>query len=180
MFLYISYDKINILKALNLHYKTMRVFFIICLSLIIYSVNAQVKLLTLDDLERRIANGRDTTYVINFWATWCSPCVAELPNFEKLRLANLKKPVKVFLVSLDFKSKLQKGVIPFVLKNNIKAEVFLLNEPDQQQYIERIDKKWSGAIPATLFVNKKVRRFYEKEFTEKELANTLLTVMNKY
>lgn len=152
----------------------MRFFFVICLLLITYSVNAQVKLLTLDDLDKRIAQGQDTTYVINFWATWCSPCVAELPNFEKLRMATLKRPVKVLLISLDFKSKLQKEVIPFVQKNNINAEVFLLNEPDQQQYIERIDKKWSGAIPATLFVNKKVKRFYEKEFTESELENTLL------
>ena len=152
----------------------MRILLIICLSIITYSVSAQVKLLTLDDLDKRIANGKDTTYVINFWATWCSPCVAELPNFEKLRIENIKKPVKVLLVSLDFKSKLQKAVIPFVVKNNIKAEVFLLNEPNQQQYIERIDKKWSGAIPATLFVNKKVRRFYEKEFTEKELNKTLI------
>ncbi|MBC6110449.1 TlpA disulfide reductase family protein [Pedobacter fastidiosus] len=154
----------------------MRLFLVICLSIITYSVNAQVKLLTLDDLDKRIANGKDTTYVINFWATWCSPCVAELPNFEKLRLANLHKPVKVLLVSLDFKSKLEKAVIPFVQKNKINAEVFLLNEPDQQQYLERIDKKWSGAIPATLFVNKKVRRFYEKEFTEAELKGTFLSL----
>ncbi|SDF78294.1 AhpC/TSA family protein [Pedobacter terrae] len=152
----------------------MRLFLLICLSLITYSVNAQVKLLKLDDLDKRMANGKDTTYVINFWATWCSPCVAELPNFEKLRLANLKKPVKVILVSLDFKSKLQKTVIPFVQQNSINAEVFLLNEPDQQQYTERIDKKWSGAIPATLFVNKKKRQFYEKAFTENELNMALL------
>jgi len=154
----------------------MHLFLILCLSLITYSVNAQVKLLTLNELDKRIANGKDTTYVINFWATWCSPCVAELPNFEKLRLANIKKPVKVILVSLDFKSKLQKEVIPFVLRNQINAEVFLLNEPDQQQYTERIDKKWSGAIPATLFVNQKSRQLYEKEFTEAELKNTLLNL----
>ncbi len=154
----------------------MRIIFIICLSLIVYMAGAQVKLLTLDDLDKRIANGKDTTYVVNFWATWCAPCVAELPNFEKLRISNLKKPVKVILVSLDFKSKLEKAVIPFVVKNNIKAEVFLLNEPNQQKYIERIDKKWSGAIPATLFVNKRIRRFYEKEFTEVELNNALLNL----
>ncbi|KQN38896.1 redoxin [Pedobacter sp. Leaf41] len=154
----------------------MRIFLIICFILSAYSANAQVKLLTLDNLDKRIAQGKDTTYVINFWATWCSPCVAELPNFEKLRLANLKKPVKVLLVSLDFKSKLQKGVVPFVENNNIKGEVFLLDEPDQQQYIERIDKNWSGAIPATLFVKKSVRRFYEKVFTEQELKKTLLNL----
>lgn len=154
----------------------MRLIFVIFLSLITYFANAQVRLLKLDDLDKRLANGKDTTYVINFWATWCSPCVAELPNFEKLRVENLKKPVKVILVSLDFKSKLQKEVIPFVQKNKINAEVFLLNESDQQTYIERIDGKWSGSIPATLFVNKRVRHFYEKEFTEKELKNTLLNL----
>ena len=152
----------------------MRIFFIIYLSIITYSAGAQVKLLSLDDLDKRLANGKDTTYVINFWATWCAPCVAELPNFEKLRLANLKNPVKVLLVSLDFKSKLQKEVIPFVQKNQINAEVFLLNAPDRQADIQRIDEHWSGAIPATLFVNGKKRRFYEKEFTEAELKNTLL------
>lgn len=154
----------------------MRIIIVICLCIITYSACAQVKLLTLDDLDKRLGNGKDTTYVINFWATWCSPCVAELPNFEKLRLDNLKKPVQVLLISLDFKSKLEKAVIPFVQKNNIQAEVFLLNEPDQQQYIHRIDQKWSGAIPATLFVRKNVRHFYEKEFTETELKNTLANI----
>lgn len=154
----------------------MRIFILICLSLITYSLHAQVKLLTLDELDKRIAKGKDTTYVINFWATWCAPCVAELQHFEKLRIENLKKPVSVLLVSLDFKSKLQKEVVPFVSKNNIKAEVFVLNESDQQTFIERVDKNWSGAIPATLFVKKAVRRFFEKEFTEKELKNTLLNL----
>ena len=154
----------------------MRKFFIIILSLVSYSLKSQVKLLTLNDLDRRIAKGKDTTYVINFWATWCSPCVAELPNFEKLRVENLNKPVKIILISLDFKSKLQKAVIPFVQNNNINAEVFLLNEPDKQIYTQRIDKKWSGAIPATLFVNKKVRHFYEKEFTEDELRKAFLNL----
>ncbi|OWK70210.1 TlpA disulfide reductase family protein [Pedobacter sp. AJM] len=151
----------------------MRIIIIFCLLIITYSADAQVKLLTLHDLDKRLSNGKDTTYVINFWATWCAPCVDELPHFEKLRLANLKKPVQVLLVSLDFKSKLERAVIPFVQKNNIQAEVFLLNEPDQQQYIKRIDEKWSGAIPATLFVNQKVRRFYEQTFTEAELKSKL-------
>ncbi|RYD75672.1 MAG: TlpA family protein disulfide reductase [Sphingobacteriales bacterium] len=154
----------------------MRITFIISLFIITYSANAQVKLLTLDELDNRFAKGKDTTYIVNFWATWCSPCVAELPNFEKIRVTYAKQPVKVLLISLDFKSKLQKDVNPFVAKNGIKAEVFLLNEPDQQKYIERIDGKWSGSIPATLFVKKKVRRFYEKEFTETELNNTLLNL----
>src|ERR1700754_2654857 len=105
---------------------------VLLFSLLTVKVNAQIKTITYAQLQDRISHP-DTLYIVNFWATWCGPCVAELPNFEKLRLANLKKPVKVLLVSLDFKSKLQKEVIPFVLNNKINAEVFLLNEPDQQQ-----------------------------------------------
>lgn len=146
------------------------------LTIAFYTSNAQVKLLTIDELNHRIEKGKDTVYVVNFWATWCAPCVAELPNFEKLRLANIKKPVKVLLVSLDFKSKLNKAVIPFVETHKLGSEVFLLNESNQQEYIQRIDKKWSGGIPATLFVYKNKRQFFEKEFSEEELRSTLLAI----
>ena len=154
----------------------MRLFFIICIICLGYAANAQVNLITVEDLNKRIANGKDTTYVINFWATWCTPCVAELPNFEKLRLANLNRPVKVLLISLDFKSKLQRTVIPFITGNHINADVFLLNTQDRQADIQRINKQWSGAIPATLFVNKRSRKFYEKEFTQDELKDALLEI----
>jgi len=137
--------------------------------------NAQIKLLTLNDLGKRLAKGKDTTYVINFWATWCGPCVEELPHFEKVNKDAAKQPIKVILVSLDFKSKLKTAVIPFVVKNKLSSEVYVINEPDQQVFIEKVDKNWSGAIPATLFVNthKKLRQFYEKEFSYNELIETL-------
>lgn len=143
-----------------------------------FVANAQVKLLTLSQLENRVAKGKDTTYVINFWATWCGPCVEELPNFEEITKKSAGKPIKVILVSMDFKSKLNSAVIPFVQKNKIKSEVYVINEPDQQAFIEKVDSKWSGAIPATLFVNTKlkIRQFYEKEFTVQELTKTIETL----
>lgn len=140
-----------------------------------YNVNAQVKLLTLSELEQRVATGKDTTYVVNFWATWCGPCVEELPAFEKLNSENAKKPFKVILMSLDFKSKLKTDVIPFVAKHKIKSEVYVVNETDQQKFIDRVDKNWSGSLPATLILNtdKKVRSFHEKAFTYDELTKTV-------
>ncbi|MEO5911915.1 MAG: TlpA disulfide reductase family protein [Pelobium sp.] len=138
---------------------------------------AQVKLLSLDQLEKRIEQGKDTVYIVNFWATWCGPCVKELPNFEKLNAEYKNQPIKVILMSADFKSKLEKVVIPFVRKMGLKSEVYLLNEQSEQDYINRISEKWSGSLPATLVINtkKKTRNFYEQEFSYQELEKVYLT-----
>ncbi|MFC5285005.1 TlpA disulfide reductase family protein [Pedobacter alpinus] len=140
------------------------------------NVFSQVNLLTLNKLDLRLEQGKDTVYVVNFWATWCAPCVKELPNFEKLNADYKNQPLKVILLSLDFKSKLEKVVEPFVVKKGLKSEVFLLNEKSEQEYINRISKEWSGALPATLIINpkKKTRKFYEQEFTFEELEKTYL------
>jgi len=132
-----------------------------------YSQN--VKLLNIDQLNERIKNGKDSTYVVNFWATWCAPCIKELPHFEKLNAEFKSEKLAVLLVSVDFKSKLNSAVIPFVKRKNMKSQVFLLNESDPQKYIDRIDKSWSGSIPATLFIKGDQRKFIESEFTYEQL-----------
>jgi thiol-disulfide isomerase/thioredoxin len=128
-----------------------------------------VKLISYPQLEKRISNP-DTVYVVNFWATWCGPCVAELPNFDKLQQTYKGKPLKVLLLSMDFKSKLNE-VKTFAGKNKIVSEVYLADKPSEQAFIDQIDKNWSGALPGTMIVNTKrhIRQFYEKEFTYDEL-----------
>ncbi|GAA3783673.1 TlpA family protein disulfide reductase [Flavobacterium ginsengiterrae] len=132
-----------------------------------YSQN--VKLLKIDQLNERIKNGKDSTYVVNFWATWCAPCIKELPHFEKLGAEHKSEKLAVLLVSLDFKSKLASNVVPFVKRKNLKNEVFLLNESSPQEFIDRIDPSWSGSIPATLFIKGSNRKFIESEFTYEQL-----------
>lgn len=145
-----------------------------------YSSYAQIKPLNIDQLNQRLESGKDTTYVINFWATWCSPCIAELPYFEKINDKYKNDKVKVLLVSLDFKSKINTTVKSFIKKNKLKSELFYLNESNQQVFIDQISKEWSGAIPATLFVktDTKKRAFYEKEFNFEELESTLMLFKN--
>lgn len=132
-----------------------------------YSQN--VKLLNINQLNERIKNGKDSTYVVNFWATWCAPCIKELPHFEKLSAEHKSEKLSVLLVSLDFKSKLTSNVVPFVKRKNLKNEVFLLNESSPQEFIDRIDPNWSGSIPATLFIKDDKRKFVESEFTYEQL-----------
>ena len=127
----------------------------------------------LDEVYSRIESGGDTTYIINFWATWCVPCIEELPSFEKLARNKKTSKVKILLVSVDFRSKLETVVVPFVRKHGLTNEVWLLDETNQDQYITRIDSTWSGALPATLFVYKNKRKFFEKQMTYIELLTEL-------
>ena len=152
---------------MKIHAFKIVTFLFIVFSVAGYSQN--VKLLNIDQLNERIEKGKDSIYVVNFWATWCAPCIKELPHFEKLNAAFKSDKLAVLLVSVDFKSKLNSAVIPFVKRKNIKSQVFLLNESDPQQYIDRIDKSWSGSIPATLFIKGDKRKFIESEFTYEQL-----------
>lgn len=139
----------------------------------------QPLLLSLDQLEKRIQNGKDTTYVINFWATWCTFCNRELPYFEKLNKEYHSEKLKVLLVSVDFISVFKTKLIPFVKKKQLKSEVFLLNEKNQQEYIDRVDKSWSGAIPATLFIKGNNRKFLEQEFEYTALVKEYQTIKSR-
>nr|WP_315241581.1 TlpA family protein disulfide reductase [uncultured Flavobacterium sp.] len=143
------------------------VFLFLVFSGTLYSQN--VKLITIDQLNERIKTGKDSTYVVNFWATWCAPCIKELPHFEKLAVEYKSDKLVVLLISVDFKSKLSSAVEPFVKRKNLQNEVFLLNESSPQEYIDRIDPSWSGSIPATIFIKGDKRKFVESEFTYEQL-----------
>ncbi|MFO0434662.1 MAG: TlpA disulfide reductase family protein [Sphingobacteriaceae bacterium] len=129
----------------------------------------------IDDLLKRIDNGSDTIYVVNFWATWCKPCVQELPEFEAFSKAHAKEKVKVLLVSLDFKEEKNKKVNPFLQKNNYKTECVLLDEVNGNDFIDKIDKRWTGARPATFITLKKRTQtfFEEKKIHQAELEAVL-------
>lgn len=124
-----------------------------------------------EDLLRWKNSLADTTYVINFWATWCGPCVEELPAFERLHRASKARNVRVILVSVDFKKNLESAVVPFVEKSKLQSEVFFLDEPKANRYINEVSPDWSGAIPATLVVNgaRRYIRFHEGKLSYRAL-----------
>ena len=135
----------------------------------------KVEVVKFDWVENMKKVDNDTTYIVNFWATWCMPCIHELPAFEKLHQTYKDKKVKVILVSLDFYKKLDITVIPYLEKQKIDAEVVLLNEPDYNSWIDKVDKSWEGSIPATLIFNnrRKYNKFVEGELSYSELEELL-------
>ncbi len=126
-------------------------------------------------LTKRIYNNSDTTYIVNFWATWCKPCVAELPEFEKLHTESKDKKIKVLLVSMDFIEEVDKKLKTFLEKNKYTCEVVLLDEINGNDFINKISESWSGAIPATLITknNKSTQDFIEKKVTYEYLIERI-------
>lgn len=126
-----------------------------------------------NQFEPLLQRNNDTTYVINFWATWCKPCVEEIPEFLKAASDLEGKKVKFVFVSLDFPSQKTTRLVPFVKKHKMNDMVILLNDPDSNEWIGKIDGQWSGAIPATLVYKGSDRSFYEKTLTYNEIINTI-------
>jgi thiol-disulfide isomerase/thioredoxin len=137
-----------------------------------------VKTYTYLELKPLLEKNDGKTYIINFWATWCAPCVKELPYFEKINQEYSDKNVEVLLVSLDFPKQAEKKLIPFINKRKLKSEVVLLDDINENVWIKAIDESWSGAIPATIIYNKNNRKFYEQSFDYNTLKNELLTFLN--
>ncbi len=92
----------------------------------------------------------DTIYVINFWATWCKPCVAELPWFEQLHKEMVNQPVKVVLISMDFPKQYETKLLPFIRERQLKPQVIALADLDYNSWIDKVSNEWDGAIPFTL------------------------------
>lgn len=130
----------------------------------IYDFNGLEKYLNIKD---------DKTYVVNFWATWCAPCVKELPYFEALNKNYKDKDVEVMLVSLDFPKQYEKKLKPFIKEHNLQSKILVLDDTDMNTWIPKVNENWDGAIPVTLIYNKDLREFYAQPFTYEQLETEI-------
>lgn len=133
-------------------------------------------IISFDQLEENLNKPSQKMKVVNFWATWCKPCIKEMPYFEKVAKKHSDQMDLIF-VSLDFPDEVDK-VKSFLLKKDFQSATYLLNETNYDDFMPRIDKSWTGAIPATLFVDQQEKKyFYEKSFTEAELDALIISLL---
>lgn len=158
--------------------KTLLPGIFLCLSISLSGFGQKATSMKLDDLQKLINAPGPAVKVINFWATWCAPCVKELPFFEKLNLEN--KEVKVTLVSMDYDLDPNPDKVNrFIARKKLQSDVVILTERDANSWIDKIDKEWSGAIPATLIVGADgKRKFVQGEVTEEELSKLIKEINN--
>jgi thiol-disulfide isomerase/thioredoxin len=133
---------------------------------------------TYEELNHYLSEPKDKPLVVNFWATWCAPCVKELPYFETLHQNNPN--IKVITVSLDFEKQVESKLIPFLKKKKYSFITTYLAEKNYNNWIGKVDENWSGSIPATLIIHKEKRIFIEHEFSSyDELNNYINQTINK-
>ena len=141
--------------------------------------NLEIQVLKFQAFEPHLSSFNDTTYVINFWASWCPPCLKEMPAFEEIQQKYRNNKLKILLVSFDFPEDIEKSLIPVIKKFKISSEVIVLDEPDANSWINKVSPEWTGSIPATLVYNSKSRNFYERTFTFHELDSIVNLNLNK-
>ena len=141
------------------------------------SSNDTIEIVDFDGLYGKIDLSVDKTYVINFWATWCAPCVKELPYFEEVNKQSKDNNTEVILVSLDFPSQIESKLKPYLKKNKIKSRVILLDDSKINTWVPKVSEGWDGGIPATLIVNSLNYNFYPKPFEKEELFTEIKKVI---
>ncbi len=140
----------------------------------------EIPKIKITDLEKMIADSR-TPLIINFWATYCIPCIEEIPHFQEEVKKRSGDSLRLLLVSLDLEDFYPGKIRAFAAKRKFIAPILWLDEYDADYFCPRVDPQWSGAIPATLFINNRTgyRKFIEQELSRDELQKEIMAILRQ-
>lgn len=133
---------------------------------------------TFSDFERDILLKNDTTYIINFFATWCKPCMKELPYFDEFSKSLKAEKIKVVLVSLDIKSQINKFAKPIILSKHLQPNVVFLTDRKYKIWMGKVNPNWHGEIPSTLLLHGQKSEFVPKPFETISDLNSKINSFN--
>ncbi|MDP2174612.1 MAG: TlpA disulfide reductase family protein [Bacteroidota bacterium] len=143
-------------------FKYIILFFFLIWSFISNAQNIQI--ITQDSLIKLVNNKPDSgVIIVNFWATWCKPCVEELPYFKKIDSMLKADNYQFIFVSLDKTTQI-KIVNKFIDNQKIPGIHHLVKISNVNQMIDEVDKNWGGSIPLTIVLTKDDRKIHEGSF----------------
>lgn len=145
---------------------------LVCIWLVAGTLWGQTTTVSVSAITDLAKQANDSVYVINFWATWCRPCIEEIPHFLAIDQAYANTPLAIKFVSVNRPNEMDKvNAFWQPYRANQPIDSWLLHEKDPNYFIPAIAEEWSGAIPATLIYvpQKEIRHFYEQAFTCEDL-----------
>lgn len=163
----------------------MKSLFVFCIALLsgTFIAAQSIKKIKITDLEKTMAESK-TPMIVSFWASWCIPCIEEIPYFqEEVKKHNAvlaaTDTIQLLLVSLDMEEQYPAGLSSFIKKRKFTAPVAWLDETNADYFCPKVDEKWSGAIPATLFINnkKEYRHFIEEQIPREKFAKEIMAML---
>ena len=161
----------------NIQLRTLLLIFMMCFSCKQAS-SQDIPRWKITDLEEYISKS-DTPVIVNFWATYCVPCIKEIPYFQEVVKQYEKKGVKLLLVSLDFRESFPDKISSFADKRKFTSPIVWLDETDADYFCPKVDSAWSGVMPATLFINNKKghRSFFEEEMSKEKFETEIRKIL---
>lgn len=145
-------------------------FTILLLAIVATGLPQTVQKIKITDLEKTIAES-DHPLIVNFWATFCVPCVKEIPYFQQTVARYQQQQVELILVSLDLPDYYPAKIASFVQGRGFTSRIVWLDETNADYFCPRVDPRWTGGIPSSLFINNKThyRRFFDRQLTEPQV-----------
>jgi thiol-disulfide isomerase/thioredoxin len=120
-------------------------------------IDSKVEIINVSDLKLILEEGKGSAILINVWATWCEPCREEFLDLVKLS-GEYKNKLRFIGISVDDVDDLNSKVVPFLKKQNAQFDNYLLKVVEPEDFINLLDKDWSGAVPATFIYDNKGKR----------------------
>ena len=174
------------LKKLNMETKWILLFFGFILGIILINSSCKTEIKpkfeiveNFEEIENIFKKDNDTTYVINFWATTCPPCLVELPHFETSSKNHKDEKYKTYLINIDDIKRLEKNVKPFLNKLNIENDVFALIDEDMSSWTAAVNEEWYGALPYTVIYKGENKKYFFGAFkNELDLEKEIIGVLH--
>ncbi len=156
-----------------------KIFFILILISNISVSQEIVSINNVNDIANIKNENKGKVFAINFWASWCKPCVNEFPALVKLNKNYKDKNFNLIFISLDFKEEVETKLLPFLKSNDVDYISYYLDTNSPEEIMDYLDKKWDGGIPATFIFDKSgnLQNFIlgerNYEFFEKEIKKLI-------